>query len=68
MEHGQLGHFLLYHLLPILLIYGGMLVLVGLLTYLHKSKKRREKEGKKKPDKTQLLRQAQPAKRRRRKK
>jgi hypothetical protein len=68
MKHGQLGHFLLYHLLPILLIYGGMLGLVGFLTYLHKSKKRKEKEGKKKPDKTQLLWQARPAKRRRRKK
>ncbi len=41
MEHGQLGHFLVYHLLPVLLIYGAMLALVGVLLYFYKKKERR---------------------------
>ncbi|MEW6361483.1 MAG: hypothetical protein AB1477_05105 [Acidobacteriota bacterium] len=48
MQHGQLGHFLVYHLLPVVLIYGGMLGLIALLTYLHKSKKRNQTRADKK--------------------
>lgn len=48
MEHGQVGHFLVYHILPVIIIYGGMLGLIGLLIYFHKSKKRGRKESRKK--------------------
>ena len=68
MEHGTIGHFLVYHILPVVLIYGGMLALVGLLIYFHKSKKRNQKEIKKKQEKIQFAWEAKSTKQRRRKK
>ena len=50
MKHGQLGHFLIYHLLPILLGYGALLALIGLLLYFYKRKKGRAEQDEKKPD------------------
>lgn len=66
MEHGQLGHFLIYHLLPILLIYGGLLGLVGLLTYSYKIKKKKPKPVEKK--RVEILWNMQPTKQQRKKK
>lgn len=44
MKHGQFGHFLVYHLLPILLGYGALLALIGLLLYFYKRKKGKAKQ------------------------
>ncbi len=68
MEHGQIGHFLIYHILPVALLFGGFFGLFALLMYFHKSKKRNQKEGKKRPEKILFPFEANPAKRRRRRK
>jgi uncharacterized membrane protein YfcA len=68
MEHGTIGHFLVYHILPVALLFGGFLGLLALLMYFHKSKKRNQKGGKKKPEKIQFAWEAKSTKRRRRKK
>lgn len=68
MEQGKLGHFLIYHILPVALLFGGFFGLLGLLMYFHKSKKRNQKQGREKPEKIQFPFEANPAKRRRRRK
>ena len=68
MEHGQIGHFLIYHILPVALLFGGFFGLLGLLMYFHKSKKRNQKFGKKKTGKIQFPWEMKSAKHRRRKK
>jgi hypothetical protein len=67
MEHGQLGHFLVYHLLPVLLIYGAMLALVGVLLYFYKKKKGGSKQSENKPEKFEILWAVKTRKKRRKK-
>lgn len=68
MEHRTLGHFLVYHILPVVLLYGGMLGFIGLLIYFYNKKKRKQKRGEKKPEKMQFAFEAKSARRKRRKK
>jgi heme/copper-type cytochrome/quinol oxidase subunit 2 len=67
MKHGQLGHFLVYHVLPVVLIYGGLLALLWLLAYFHKKKKGKSKQTEQKLGKMEILWETKPTKRRRKK-
>jgi uncharacterized membrane protein len=60
----EVGHFLVYHLLPVILIVAGLHCIVLLLVYFHKKKKNKLKKDAKKTEKHQILWKTKSIKRR----